>query len=973
MKKNRIVRQIVTLSAAVVYSSLLWARSFESSTNDSQIFSEISSAYSSAAFPSVVSQTEELENNFPSSVYLSKALLYKGESLYCLGRFREAESVLEECTKSDSADIQVQAYYWLGRTQIDLGKSNEAVSSFYNCCQITQDKDVSKKSEEFYNLALFYAGKTFFESQQYDKGITVFESIVSRGDEYQVSLYSEAFQMLFESYLKEKKYNALVSLYKKTPVGKDQQLKEMYARLSYSASFAYENLGQYKNAWESCIKAVTSKNEKFASEALKNAYRISSGYKRETGRDPSPILEKAADKFSGNEDLLSEFWTRLGTDAYYNGDYPSARKYFERAKKFDRYEKYEPLIALYLARMDGSTLELVDALDEESGLYVDYEASFAEQYALLGDWSQSYLHAKNAYEKINAKSTEWNLCQKAQYYYGLALYSTGKISDAVNVLENGKVAITESDSFYNAKQKLLARCYSFSGREAEAIAMYSVLYEKELLTPNEKADYASLLFSCGYISAAKKMGLSSSTKEGSYIAALSCFNLKEWKAAEELFEGYISSGATVNVDYAIFYLGYSKYRLGKIEAFSLLQNFIEKYPGHSLCYNACITCANAALLAKDFTNAAVYADKAVSFSKNQMEKESAVLLCASVYEDSDSMELAIKVLSPYVRLATDFGVTARYQSALLYARLGKTNEADKLFSEIQNRFPSSPLADESSYRRGELFYSDGSYAQAASRYDEYIEVFVDGKFIEAALYYCGDCYKNLGNYRDAISRYEVLLLKNPKSTFAYSCAKNLVYLYRIQKNFQKALENARIMLATSQTAEQKKESSKEVSILEGIASGQDSKYVLLNDRFASEGGIETKSGRLAGTELAEYLWDDERTKEDAIELAEKIYSVLSKEKNSRDEGSSAAKCAMILAQAERSSGENSSSASIYLQAAKHARSSGDAQLVARALYGAAEAFDAAGEYADSKAAAENLIELYPDSHYANDVGIFIER
>ena len=62
-----------------------------------------------------------------------------------------------------------------------------------------------------------------------------------------------------------------------------------------------------------------------------------------------------------------------------------------------------------------------------------------------------------------------------------------------------------------------------------------------------------------------------------------------------------------------------------------------------------------------------------------------------------------------------------------------------------------------------------------------------------------------------------------------------------------------------------------------------------------------------------------------------------------------------------------------MTAARYARKAGLAEVAARALYGAAEAFDAAGKKGDAKVTVENLIELYPESSYARNSVKLLER
>ncbi|MBQ0039145.1 MAG: tetratricopeptide repeat protein [Treponema sp.] len=973
MKRSKKEKKVFAILTGLLMSAMAFAGPSDSVSSDSWIYSEIVSAYSGAAYPSVIEHVDTLERTYPDSAYLYKSILYKGESLFCLGRFSEAESVLLRGTISDSIDVQVQSWYWLGRTRLMLEKNKESLEAFYRCCQISSEKKISKKSENYYNLALYYAGKTYFAMGQYSDCIPIFESVVTRGNEYPVSVYSDSFTLLFRSYNETGRTKDLLSLYRKTPKGNTPELASLYGQLSLYAAEAYEKGGDYKNAWKCCLAALDCGDGALASEAFRTAYRISGKYEKQSGEDTAPVLEKASEKLAGNPDLLAEFWTRIATDCYEDGDYEGAKKYFDKAQENDVNKKYASLIALYRARLNGETLQLVGSVNEDGELYVDYEISFAEQYAAIDDWKLCYSHSQKAYEKLDPKLHNEDLCRKTAYYYALAILSYGKATDAENIIEKGKATFVKNGSYYSASRKLLARCYSVTGKEADALNVYSSLDKNGELAGEEKADYAKLLFSCGYLSSSKKVGIASGTQEGKYVAALSCFNLKEWQQAEQLFEQYLVGKSRKNTGYAVFYLGYCQYRLAKKNAVDTLENFGTRFKGHTLCYSAAIVCANAALQNGDYEKAAAQANAACNYAKTQGEKENAVLLCASVYADAGKTDLAINSLAPYIKDSSEFGVAARYRTAIMQSRMGRINESDRLFAEIQNKFPESVYAEESSYRRGELFYTAKNYSAAVTRFDEYRKKYPKGNFYESAIFYSGDSHVNLKEKDKAILDYQLLLLENPKSPYGFASAKNLVSLYKEQKNYDKAMEYSKVMYESALTADQKAEAKKESDLLGKIAkSGEPTKAVELREKYNSLGGIKTAEGRMTGTEYAEYLWNENQNRDEALDLCEKLHAAQTKARNIGQECGYAARTAVILALSERSANQNASSAEIFLSAAKYARQAGDDALASRCLYGAAEAFDAAGKKGDSRATAENLMEMYPGTEYAKSARVFIK-
>ena len=226
----------------------------------------------------------------------------------------------------------------------------------------------------------------------------------------------------------------------------------------------------------------------------------------------------------------------------------------------------------------------------------------------------------------------------------------------------------------------------------------------------------------------------------------------------------------------------------------------------------------------------------------------------------------------------------------------------------------------------------------------------------------------------AMLSYELLLLEYPKSSFAYAASKNLVGLYREDGNYPKALEICKKMLDSALNEEQKSHARKEMESLKVLAeSGNDPKKIILSKKYESLGKHKTREGRIAGTELAEFIWNAEKYSDAALSISERIYAEQTKSGNIDAECLYAAKNAVILAEGKRHDNDCLSSAGYFLAAAKYSRMGGSNELASRALYGAAESFDAAGKKGDAKNVAENLIELYPDTVHAKSVREFLKR
>lgn len=960
MKKNKILKNLFLCFFVAAGGACF------SISKDSALFKKIDSAYSGADYPAVIEYSSRLQKDFSSSPFFENVLLYKGESFFHLGRFEDSVKTLNELSSSEKNETKIFANYWKGRSEFSLQDFSAALNSFCNVVSISSE--FNKKSKEInfvYRNSIYYAGLCNYSLRQYEKCIPIFESIIS-SNEYENDIFCNSLEILFDCYTNESEHSKLVKKYEEL----SPQNISCYWNLSFAAGNSFEKLGQKKNAFACYEKIVLNAELPLSAQAFQKAYYVSA--------ENFPLLiEKAKSALSGENSLLSEFWIRLGIDSFEKNEFDSAKKYFSNAEESDSEKKYSSLIGLYKVELASENkIEILDyysAKNFDKKYYAEYELAYAKVYAALGDFENSLVHAKNAYEKSSPEKKQ--LKQKAFYYYCLGLYSTGKSKQAISLIEKSKEN-SDADSKYFFEQKILyARCLAENGNLESAGKIYKNFFEKSQLNNEQKYDYAKILFSLGNMNECKKVADSSSVSDAVYISALASFNMQDWKTSSAGFSKFISENSnSPKISFAEFYYGYSLYKMEKsAEAFNALKNFSEKYPESSLCYSSCIVSANSALKNFDFENAIVQAKKALNFFSSQEEKENAVLLCASIYSDSEKYQDAIKFLEPYAKDSFEFSIRCRYQIAILNSRLGKISEADKIFSEIQNKFYNSPFADESSFRRADLYYSSKNYETATMRFSEYQRKFPKGKFIDASYYYSADSYRKLNQNEKSILQYKILVENFPKSTFIYNARKNLSEIFEEQKKYEDALEQQKIILSIADSEEQRKTAEQKISFLKNLISGENSELALLEKRYVENSKASTFEGRVAGTELAEFLMQNEQSKNDAFNLAESLFKIQSSEKNQAAESSYAARTAFVCARYLRFQNKNKEAAQKFLICAEFARKSGNDELSQKAIYGAAESFDAAKLYADSENSAKALLELYPKSSYKSAVQKFIKN
>lgn len=1029
---------------------------FAASKSESAIFAELNSAFQSKAYPGVIEYSVQLENEFPRSRFLARAMLYKGESFYFLNRFDEALESLNKTLKlsGDEKTNLILAYYYLGLSHFAQENYPECVKDFYNSCVIFKELENSKNKnlsanpeiQKAYVYSRMFAAHAFYKNHQFLNAQRLLENLICDGSKLSMQDYENSILMLFDSYLENENYDSLLKIYnnlndlqdfdeensatltedftaeaensaaltqkltaeaEKSPAltesssatqnsAESKNLNqifssEVYYKLTLYAAQALESKGEYKKAYELYTSVMYGTNSYLASIALQKSYTVATNHKKEVNSEPGEVLEKVKDGLSDYTDLVSQFWTRLAIDSFYSGDFEKSKQYFKNAQENDSQGKYLVLEGLYLAFIESKqnlekAIQILNQYSEkafvspEHEYYFDYLNAYAKFYAYLFNWQKSYENAKIICDKISDFPQKKYLFEEAVYWQSLALYNLKNYKDALLCIEKICPLIKNQNEnslqknslgiWYNANL-LYAKILAKNQNESQAKKVFEIL-EEAPLKEQDRLDFAKVLFMDGYLDLSLKQALRVESSSAYYICALDYFNKKDYLNAQKYFERYINSKNEEKQFYAKFYLGYCQYKLNQNEkAYNTLINLVQSDKNHSLSFSASISAVNAALQLKDFSKASQASLLALSCATNQNQKEEAIILTADIFTDANDYEKAISLLQESSKQNNEFGMKSLFKIAQIYEKQKNWNESDKTFLELVTKFPNSTLADESSYRRGELFYGAKKYQIAISRFKDYQKEFKKGKFLDASYFYMADSYAKINQNNFAVLQYKYLLEFMPNSSYVFNSRKNLINIYRSQSNFKDALEQANILISQFPELSQKDGIYEERSELEKLLNGADEKYVKLQSEYKKNSASSTKSGRILGTELCEYMWQNQNLKEDAFVLANELFSIQSENENEKDEAGYAARTSIIVAEYCRSKNDNLTSAQTYLSSAKYARLDKNHLLAQRALYGAVEAFDAAGLTEDSKLACKTLNELYPESDYAKNANLLL--
>lgn len=909
---------------------------------DISIYNEVTAAFETGFYPGAVEKANLLEIEYPESVLLLPALIQKGESLIYLNRYDEARQTLETAISrmhTGSEDFS-RCYFLLGKTCYLQKEYVLALENFHNACTVS----ATEKDKSYYPLSVIYSGKIFYQLEKYENALLHYEYVLSHGNEYSVKDFEEAFLRICVCYNRTGKPEKTIEVFKNVP--SSSVSFEVYYSTELSVAEAYEMMGNKEAALQTYDEIIKLASDHIAVFAMKKAYLLGENVADSLG------------KFSDRPELVKEFWLRLGIDEYNSKDFLKAQIYLDYAGENPVAFVYQQKIALETGTPAGEVyenlqkkLELAQS-SEIAGVKDSYYALMLQCVVMQKDWEK----AESLFTNIE------NPDVRAVTNMASALYALEKFEESATLLQQ-----------HAQNTELLASALVRAGKNAEGIEVY-----KNLLSVSSKGclEYSKALFKAGVYKNALENAEKSELPEGLYIAGLCSINLKNWTLAKNYFVEYnkLQSNKLDFIPLSLFYKGYAEYCLEQYkDAYASFIRYANEAGSQKkmnakkpaiLIRNAYEYAAKSALQLGEYKNASAQAQNVIKTSRTTEEKQTAVIFCAEIYSDYGSYDQAVAILSPYTKEKGEFAIQTLAQTASIYVKQGKIQDADKIYIQIYTNNPNSAYAEEAMYRSGEIYYTSENYGDAENRLNKYIYKYPNGKFAEAALFYCGDCCVRLGELEKSIMMNKTLLKKYNESIYLYGTYKNLLTAYYETASYSDALETARYLVANFQTQAASDGIGTKLKELEKIVSGTDVRVAETYSRYENLGKTATKEGRETGTKLVQLYAENDDTKREAFNLATELLAL---QKDS-SEKYSAALNAEFIADYSRANNENQKAAEMYLLAAEYYREGSNAdEKAASALYGAAEAFVACGLTADAKETAGLLIKLYPESKQAKNV------
>ena len=344
------------------------------------------------------------------------------------------------------------------------------------------------------------------------------------------------------------------------------------------------------------------------------------------------------------------------------------------------------------------------------------------------------------------------------YHKGLDKYNTAEFSEAIHHFNKFYLQYTHVDEIYST-----AKFY-------EADALYKI----------GELDAAATIFN--YL--VNNFSNSNFRADALYNLGLINFQLERYDQCRKFFNKF-SEEYKSNSNY-----GSSLYWIG--ETYSLeddldnaeliLKQAIDINTNNYIDY-AIFSLAKVYEKKNDYKNAVKYYDKLLTFYKNSpLVPYAQKQIGVSYYHLQDYQSSILELNNP---LINEKDITEKVQNLYLLAnsnfRANNFPTSEKIYSQIINDYPTSPLVRDSKLGLAWSYFQQKKYDKAFDAFNS-IENRRDN-ISEEASFWAAETKRYLGNYRDAIDNYKSFLANYPNSKFVPNAIYKLGIIYYSDKDY----------------------------------------------------------------------------------------------------------------------------------------------------------------------------------------------
>jgi tetratricopeptide (TPR) repeat protein len=582
------------------------------------------------------------------------------------------------------------------------------------------------------DLDKFQMGYSYYKVEQYPKAISSFNKISNAND----SISQFAYYHLADCYLNTgDRANAKLAFKAAYQYNVDMKVKEEahynYIKILYQEGvmFSLDEINSSISEFKVSFPKSIYTNE--IEEYLVDVYLSSKNYKQAIDKI-NTIAEKTFRLKTAYQVAAYNYAVQL----YSNADFNQATKYFKEVKTYPIDPKLNAYSLYWLAECYYNTDDLTSAINYYNAFKVEAGA-FVSNYNLLVDYNLGYCYFK-----------------KANYENAIIHFRNFVSQD-----------VTDKELLYDAYIKL-GDAYFLIKNDTEAGQYYAKSTE---LMPN-RSDYA-------LYQQARSYGLG--TNPDYY---------KRAQSLETLVDKFTTSS----------YYATSLYELGEVylnhlsnttKSLYYFNRFISEFPSNSRVSTAMINIGKIYLNNKDYADAEKIFTEVVQKYPNSDQKEVAIKLMKSVYEQQGNLAGYTAWLNRNNINYSQRELDSSFYAVALEAYEVEDSKRDcnkviKLFTDYLQNVTSPEHYTEANYYMAYCYDYQKDYANAVKHYGNVIKV-PNNKFLEEALYRSSQInFYALKDYQAALSNFASLEKITSKNEYRRASIVGQMYCFDELKNIE---------------------------------------------------------------------------------------------------------------------------------------------------------------------------------------------
>ena len=951
---------------------------------DQELFREAENRFLAGEYELALDRYRTLVSDYPLSQFVPDAQFRIGVSLFQAGFAEDALSQLDRVTRRFRSTRYLGLVpFWRGVMEFELGRYAAAVASLE---RFLEDPAVA---EELQADARVYLARGYEALGDRLRATATLASLFDSGRS--AAEYPFAFVLLLSLHARAGEAEQLLSRAQAVDLSSFPSRWRDHLRL-YEAEAQFQ-LGSIERALPG-FRAAETGEPRLATLALQRQFSLAQ--QGLIDEEPESVVRRAEQLLSGNAEVLSDFWLRVGIDSYDAGRLDRAELYFTRIWSLRESRLIAPESVLYLARLYEDTGETVrgrEVLEEYLQRYGEREPLRTRILLLLGNLqlqtgasAQAVTTLEQAYARVfAAQPPDSQLAAEVAYQYAYALRRAGDPGESLAVIGDLEAAGIASTSL-PPLLRLRARALRESGRLNEAIEVLSAYRSIRPDDGQALLELVNLLFSTDqFMRVVSILGdLSDRSPDStfdelveaqlSYVEGLALVNLSRYTDAAQAFASVTAVSATVSdalgniLPWAYYYRGWALYRAGSYhEAVPPFSMLVDRFPEHPQA-------AQAAYLAgwSEFQQAR-YPSAREYLARVELLPASATLMVEARFlraralasqgasREASAEFLALYQNNPQSQLADD----ALFEYAEAELAGGNAAGAAAGFAELVERYPQSDLAVVAAFRRAEVLFEAGRFTQAREAYRAYRAAYPKGAQIDAALFWGAEASLRAAEDAGALLLWSRLIDEFRQSPFRPDAMQRAAELHRQRDEYRQSLALYRDLQASypqyARAADAQRIIDQLVLQIDGLAEREAQLLVTITSE-----GVLSSAGRQAALELGRLVLG----RPAASVTVNRVLGYLEEVAAGAADPVRAGQAEFLIAEHLRSLEQYSQAAERYLTAATVG--SADSDLAAVSIYRAAESLATIGQRSEATELVEELEDRFPDSEWTEEARLLLE-